>query len=63
MADAQNQSPSGKQVTEKEEEAEFEEVQKKIREQVEQNPELKELAENLVMDVTDEGLRIQLVDR
>ncbi|MGL5720454.1 MAG: flagellar motor protein MotB [Alphaproteobacteria bacterium] len=63
VADAQNQSPSGKQVTEKEEEAEFEEVQKKIREQVEQNPELKELAENLVMDVTDEGLRIQLVDR
>jgi chemotaxis protein MotB len=58
VSDAPKQSPS----QEKEQE-DFEEVQKKIREQVEQSPELRELSENLMMDITDEGLRIQLVDR
>ena len=42
----------------------FNEAMDAIEEAIEQSPaELKELAENLMVDMTDEGLRIQLVDQ
>lgn len=56
-------APGENEITPEEEEREFEEVLQKIQAQVEQNPELQELSENLMMDITDEGLQIQLVDR
>jgi chemotaxis protein MotB len=46
----------------KQEEARFKEAEKKIKEAIEANPELKELAKNLLIDMTPEGLRIQIVD-
>jgi chemotaxis protein MotB len=41
----------------------FEEVAAKLRKSIEQLPELAGLLENLIIDETPEGLRIQLVDR
>src|SRR5262245_56348325 len=51
-----------KQVLRKQEEARFKEAEKKIKEAIEANPELKELAKNLLVDMTPEGLRIQIID-
>ena len=47
---------------EKRENNEFEEVKKEIQQAI-QDSELKDLAKNLVVDMTPEGLRIQIVDR
>lgn len=47
----------------KEEEKRFEEVKQKIEEALEGDPELKELMKNVLMDVTPEGLRIQVIDQ
>lgn len=47
---------------EKRENAEFEEVKKAIEKAV-QDSELKDLAKNLMVDMTPEGLRIQIVDQ
>lgn len=41
----------------------FETAQDKIKQAVESIPELKELSQNLLMDMTPEGLRIQIVDQ
>jgi chemotaxis protein MotB len=41
----------------------FDEAEKNLRQAIEEIPELKELAKNLVIDQTPEGLRIQIVDR
>lgn len=46
----------------KREDAEFENVKEQI-EQAIQNSDLKDLAKNLIVDMTPEGLRIQIVDR
>lgn len=50
------------QVLQEREEQRFKEAEEAIKEEVEQNKEIKELKENLVIDNTPEGLRIQLVD-
>jgi chemotaxis protein MotB len=47
----------------KQDENAFEKAQEKIRRAIESVPELKELAQNILIDVTPEGLRIQLVDQ
>src|SRR5688572_12557822 len=46
----------------KEEERRFKEAEKQIKEAIEADPQLKELAKNLIIDMTPEGLRIQIVD-
>jgi len=51
-----------KQELRKQEEARFKEAEKKIKEAIEADPQLKELAKNLLIDMTPEGLRIQIVD-
>lgn len=40
----------------------FDEISENLKEQIEKSPELKEFAENLKIDQTEEGLRIQIVD-
>ncbi len=44
-------------------EAAFQKTEEKIREQLESVPELKELSQNLLIDMTPEGLRIQIIDQ
>jgi len=41
----------------------FKEAAEKLKQAIESDPELKELAQNLIIDMTPEGLRIQIVDR
>jgi chemotaxis protein MotB len=41
----------------------FEKAKEDLRKMIEENEELAELSENLVIDITPEGLRIQIVDR
>jgi chemotaxis protein MotB len=41
----------------------FKEVKDSLKQAIEENPELKELSKNLVIDETPEGLRIQIVDQ
>lgn len=41
----------------------FAETEEKIRQAVESSPDLKEFAPNLLMDMTPEGLRIQIIDQ
>jgi chemotaxis protein MotB len=41
----------------------FAETEEKIRQAIEQSPELKEVAQSLLIDQTPEGLRIQIVDQ
>ncbi|GIL40493.1 flagellar motor protein MotB [Roseiterribacter gracilis] len=47
----------------KEEEERFKSVEKALKETLEKQPELKNLAQNLLIDSTAEGLRIQLIDQ
>ncbi len=47
----------------KAEEEKFKETEKKLKEAIESDPELKDLAKNLMIDMTPEGLRIQIVDQ
>ncbi len=51
-----------KQLEEQENEA-FEKAKEEMEETLRGNPELEELAKNLLIDVTPEGLRIQIVDQ
>lgn len=46
-----------------EEEKAFREIKEKLQEEIKKNPELKQMLENLVIDETPEGLRIQLIDQ
>ncbi|MBI1327124.1 MAG: flagellar motor protein MotB [Alphaproteobacteria bacterium] len=68
-ADPKEQSledASDKQLQEemtKREEQKFDELKQKIEETISSSSELKDLAKNVVIDVTDEGLRIQIVDQ
>ena len=48
---------------ERREEEEFKDVKKKIEQAIQNNPDLKELMKNVVVDMTPEGLRIQIVDQ
>lgn len=48
---------------ERREEAEFEKVKKEIEQAMNASPELKEMMKNVVVDMTPEGLRIQIVDQ
>ena len=41
----------------------FERLAEQIREEIEASPQLQELAENLMIDITPEGLRIQILDQ
>lgn len=41
----------------------FQEAEEKIKQAIESLPEMKELAQNLLMDMTPEGLRIKIVDQ
>ena len=45
------------------EEERFEEAKQKIEQAINENPELKEPSEHLLVDMTPEGLRIQIVDQ
>lgn len=47
---------------EQKENAEFENLKQAIDKMVQNSPEIKDLAENLIVDITPEGLRIQIVD-
>ena len=47
----------------REEEREFKKAEQEIKKQIEQSPELKGLMKNLMIDMTPEGLRIQIIDR
>lgn len=47
----------------KQEDKQFEKAKAELEKQIKENPELAELAKNLMIDVTPEGLRIQLVDQ
>lgn len=48
---------------EEQEQKDFEKAQAEIKAAIEDNPELKELGNNIIIDMTPEGLRIQLVDK
>ncbi len=52
-----------KEEFQKREEANFRKAEQAIKEAIEKSPELKELAKNLMIDMTPEGLRIQIVDQ
>jgi chemotaxis protein MotB len=52
----------GKALAEREEEM-FRQAEEALRQAIQKTPDLKELAENLIVDRTEEGLRIQIVDR
>ncbi len=45
------------------EEQRFEEAKQKIQDEIQKNPELAQLQKNLMIDMTPEGLRIQIVDQ
>lgn len=45
------------------EQKEFDEAQKKLEEAIKANPELQKLADNIMIDNTPEGLRIQVIDQ
>jgi chemotaxis protein MotB len=61
-ADQQGESDRERQLTEHETKR-FAAAEYSLRQALEQLPELKGLADNLIVDVTPEGLRIQLVDQ
>ncbi len=48
---------------EKIEKENFKEVEEALKQAIQEDPELKELAKNLIIDMTPEGLRIQIVDQ
>lgn len=47
----------------RQEEKKFREVAEQLKQAIENNPELAEFSKNLMIDITPEGLRIQLVDQ
>jgi chemotaxis protein MotB len=52
-----------KELIRQHEEKEFEKTQEAIRQAIQDDPELSQLAKNLIVDMTPEGLRIQIVDQ
>ncbi|MGH1398284.1 MAG: flagellar motor protein MotB [Alphaproteobacteria bacterium] len=61
-AAAQRAIEQAEEEIKQEEEQKLEEIKDAIEEAVASNPALKELAENLIVEMTPEGLRIQVVD-
>lgn len=51
-----------KKIAEREQQA-FEEIERGLRQEINNSPELVELAKNILVDMTPEGLRIQIVDQ
>lgn len=51
-----------KKILQKQEEETFKQAQEKIKQAIESDPNLKDLAKNIIVDMTPEGLRIQIVD-
>lgn len=51
-----------KEILKREEEKKFEETKEAIERAIQESPELREMANNLIVDMTPEGLRIQVVD-
>lgn len=45
------------------EEKRFEEAKKEIEEAIKNDPELQEMMKNVIMDITSEGMRIQIIDQ
>jgi chemotaxis protein MotB len=60
---ADQEQDSASEALDRADTAAFQAVEEKIREQLESVPELSELAQNLLIDMTPEGLRIQIVDQ
>jgi chemotaxis protein MotB len=52
-----------KEAKRQEEQKKFDEAAQKIKQAIQQTPELAQLAKNLIIDMTPEGLRIQIVDQ
>lgn len=50
-------------VSKEQEKKAFQEIKETIQKNIEEHPELKELVKNLLIDETEEGLRIQILDR
>lgn len=51
-----------KELTQLEDQA-FEEMQEKLRLAIQQSPTLQELSDNLIMEITEDGMKIQLIDK
>lgn len=58
-----SQQEAAKQKKRKEEEAKFKQAERELKRKIENSPELKGLSQNLLIDMTPEGLRIQIIDR
>lgn len=56
-------SEAAKEKKRKEEEEEFKKAQRDLKRKIENSPELKGLSQNMLIDMTPEGLRIQIIDR
>lgn len=54
---------AAKEKKRKEEEEKFKKAQRELKRKIENSPELKGLSQNLLIDLTPEGLRIQIIDR
>jgi chemotaxis protein MotB len=52
-----------KQLKAQQEQKQFQQTQYQLRQAIQSNPDLKPLAQNLIIDQTPEGLRIQIVDQ
>lgn len=63
MTAAEKAVEKAKEDLRKKEDEKFKEAQEKLKKAVEEDPELAKLAKNLLVDMTPEGLRIQIVDQ
>lgn len=59
---AQSTTEKAKEIMRKREQEKFDEAKKLIEDAIKSDPALKELEKNLIVDMTPEGLRIQMVD-
>jgi len=63
-ADKKNKAiEKAKEIMRRQEQKKFDEAKKAIEQAIQESPELKALAKNLMIDMTPEGLRIQIVDQ
>ena len=60
--DAENKNLSQEEVLAKQEAAAFQKAERELKQAMQEVPELKGLEKNLLIDTTEDGLRIQLVD-
>ncbi|MGB0934852.1 MAG: flagellar motor protein MotB [Alphaproteobacteria bacterium] len=63
QAETAEQKEEAQQIKENEEKKAFAEVEKEIRQALQEVPDIKDLLENVIVDQTPDGLRIQLVDQ